>query len=172
MCMVEMAIFNIQRAISRKTRVTVDVFCMSSHGVNICVKFHENMTSGFKVMEQTQKLLTDTHKKTVYPIACIFVCRGYNQSYHSCVLHVVSWFNICVKFHESMSSGFELMEPTQKFVNTQRAISPKVGKPELRFMCSAHRLMVFHICVKFHENMSNNFKLMEQTQKLFTHRGQ
>ena len=43
---------------SRKTRVTVHVFCMSSHGVNICVKFHENMSSGFKVMERTRKLLT------------------------------------------------------------------------------------------------------------------
>ena len=55
------------------TRVTVHVFCMSSHGVNICVKFHENMSSLFKVMERTQKLLTDTHtkKNTIYPIACI-----------------------------------------------------------------------------------------------------
>ena len=49
---------------SRKTRVTVHVFCLSSHDVNICVKFHvcvkfqENMSSSFKVMEQTQKLLT------------------------------------------------------------------------------------------------------------------
>ena len=42
----------------RKTRVTVDVFCMSSHGVNICAKFHENMSSCFKVMERTRKLLT------------------------------------------------------------------------------------------------------------------
>ena len=41
-----------------------------------------------------------------------------------------------------------------KIVNTQRAITPKVGKPELRFMCSAHRLMVF--------NMSSSFKLMER----------
>ena len=32
---------------SRKTRVMVHVFCMSSHGVNICVKFHENMSSHF-----------------------------------------------------------------------------------------------------------------------------
>ena len=47
----------------RKTRETVDVFCMSSHGVNIYVKFHENISSGFKVMERTQKLLTDTHTK-------------------------------------------------------------------------------------------------------------
>ena len=43
---------------SRKKRVTVHVFCMSSHGVNICVKFHENMSRGFKIMEQTRKLLT------------------------------------------------------------------------------------------------------------------
>ena len=40
---------------SRKTRVTVHVFCMSSHGVNICVKFHENMSSGFKVMKTQQE---------------------------------------------------------------------------------------------------------------------
>ena len=46
---------------SRKTRVMVHVFCMSSHGENICVKLHENMSSGFKVMEKTQKLLRDTH---------------------------------------------------------------------------------------------------------------
>ena len=45
---------------NRKTRVTVNVFCMSSHDVNICVKFHENMSSGFKIMEWTQKL--STHK--------------------------------------------------------------------------------------------------------------
>ena len=115
---------------SRKTRVTVHVFCMSSHGVNICVKFHENMSSGFKVMERTQKLLTDTNtqKRKLYtPLHAqmYFVCLGYNQIYGSCVLHVLSWFNICVKFHENMSSGFNFMEKTQKIVNTQRAIVQK-----------------------------------------------
>ena len=45
---------------TRKTKDTVNVFCMSSHGVNICVTFHENMSSGFKIMEWTQKL--STHK--------------------------------------------------------------------------------------------------------------
>ena len=58
-----------------------------------------------------------------------------------------------------------------KIVNTHMAITPKVGKPELWFMCSARRLMVFNVCVKFHENMSSGFKVMEQTQKL-THKGQ
>ena len=57
-------------------------------------------------------------------------------------------------------------------INTQRAITPKVRKPELRFMCSARCLMVFNICVKFHENMSSDFKLMERTRNLLTHKGQ
>ena len=48
-----------------------------------------------------------------------------------------------------------------KTVSTQRAITPKAGKPELRFMYSARRLMVLNVCVKFHENMSRGFKLME-----------
>ena len=55
-----------------------------------------------------------------------------------------------------------------KIVNTQRAIIPKVENPELRFMCSACRPMVFNVCVKFHENMSSGFKVMERTQKLLT----
>ena len=37
--------------------------------------------------------------------------------------------------------------------NVQRAITPKVGKPELWFMFSASRLIVIYICVKFHENI-------------------
>ena len=57
-------------------------------------------------------------------------------------------------------------------VNTQRAITPKVEKPELRFIWSACRFMVFNVCVKFHENMSCGFKVMEPTRKLFTHKGQ
>ena len=52
--------------------------------------------------------------------------------------------------------------------NIQRAITLKVRKQELWFMCSACRLMVLNICVKFHENMSSGFKVMERTQKLLT----
>ena len=50
-----------------------------------------------------------------------------------------------------------------KIVNTQRAITPK-GKPESRFMCSARPLMVFNICVKFHENVSRSLKVMKWTR--------
>ena len=48
--------------------------------------------------------------------------------------------------------------------NVQRVITPKVGKPELRFMCYAHRLMVLYIGVKYHENISNAIRVTEWTQ--------
>ena len=40
---------------------------------------------------------------------------------------------------------------------------PKVGKPELHFLCSAHCLMVLYICEKFHNNISNGYQLTERT---------
>ena len=41
---------------SRKTRVMVHVFCMSTYGVNVCVKLHENMSSGFKSYEADTRI--------------------------------------------------------------------------------------------------------------------
>ena len=35
-------------------------------------------------------------------------------------------------------------------------------------MCSACHLMVFNVYVKFHENMSSGFKVMQRTRKLLT----
>ena len=41
--------------------------------------------------------------------------------------------------------------------NVQRALPPKVGKPELWFICSARRLIVVYIFEKFCENILNGF---------------
>ena len=79
--------------------------------------------------------------------------------------------NVFVKFHENMSRGFKVMERTRKLF-TQRAITPKARKPELRFMISACCLVVFNVYVKVHENMSSGLKVMERTQKLLTHKRQ
>ena len=38
-------------------------------------------------------------------------------------------------------------------------VTPKVGKPELRFLCSAHSLMVLYIYEKFHEKYLTFFNL-------------
>ena len=48
--------------------------------------------------------------------------------------------------------------------NVQRAITPKGGNPELCFICSALRLMVLYICVKFCENITNCIRVMERTR--------
>ena len=52
--MVEMAMFNVQRAVTPKgdISVMVHVFCMLSHDAYICVKVCENITNGIRVMEQ------------------------------------------------------------------------------------------------------------------------
>ena len=36
-------------------------------------------------------------------------------------------------------------------------------------MCSARRLMVFNVCMMFHENMLSGFKVMERTRQLLRH---
>ena len=62
-----------------------------------------------------------------------------------------------------LQSGHEYMVKIAMF-NTQRAITPKVGKPELWFMCFALLLMVLYICVKFCENIKNSIRVMERTR--------
>ena len=37
-------------------------------------------------------------------------------------------------------------------------------RQDLRFLCSAHRLMMLYISMKFHENILNGFQVIEQTQ--------
>ena len=42
--------------------------------------------------------------------------------------------------------------------NVQRAITPRVGKPELRFICSARCLMMLYICMTFRENITKRYQ--------------
>ena len=58
--------------------------------------------------------------------------------------------------------------------NIQRAITLKLGKQELRLMCSACHLMVLTFVSSFMKICfpSHFFKIMEWTQKLSTHKGQ
>ena len=51
----------------------------------------------------------------------------------------------------NIQSGNEYMVEMIMF-NVQRAITPKIGKPELWVMSSASRLIVLYICVKLPEN--------------------
>ena len=77
--------------------------------------------------------------------------------------------NICMKFHEGTWNGFWVTEQTWPYrkiyyFQFQRAITPKIRNPELRFLRSARRLMLLYNCVKFHENISNGFWVTERTR--------
>ena len=50
----------------------------------------------------------------------------------------------------------------------QRDITQKVHIQELRFLRSASRPMLVNICMKFHEDILNGFKVIERTR--FCHR--
>ena len=52
----------------------------------------------------------------------------------------------------NLQSGHEYVVEMAVF-DVQRAITPKIGKPVLQFMCSACPLILLYICVKFHENI-------------------
>ena len=85
-----------------------------------------------------------------------------------CSAHCLKVLYICVTISENILNGFQLTERTQvygrnDYVQCSKAITPKVGRPELRFMCSAHRLMVLHICVQFGENISDGIRVIEWT---------
>ena len=77
--------------------------------------------------------------------------------------------NICMKFHEGILNGFWVTERTRPYrkiyyFQFQRAITPKIRNPELRFLRSPRRIMLLYICVKFHENISNGFWVTERTR--------
>ena len=62
----------------------------------------------------------------------------------------------------NLRSGHKYMVEMAMF-NVQRKISPKVGKSELWFMCSALCFMVPYICAKFPENIMNGIRVIERT---------
>ena len=55
----------------------------------------------------------------------------------------------------NLQSRYENMVEMAMFNAQRTLVTPKVGKPELLFMCSACCLIVLYICVKLRENISN-----------------
>ena len=129
----------------------------------ICEKFHENISLGFQLTERTlvhgrndyvQCLKGNNSKSKQTRVTGHMFCTLSHSVLHMCE---VSWI-----YHE-LWSGHEYMVEMAMF-NVQRTITPKVGKPELWFMCSAHSLVVFYITVKFRENISNGIRVLERTR--------
>ena len=51
--------------------------------------------------------------------------------------------------------------------NVQRAVAPKAGKSELRFLCFANCIMEIYICIKFQENILSSFQVTVCTQRYY-----
>ena len=62
-----------------------------------------------------------------------------------------------------LQSGHEYVDEMAIF-NVQRAITPNVCSPDLRFLRSACRHLVLNICVKFQENILNGFEVTERSR--------
>ena len=136
---------------SRQTRVTVHVFCKlspsASHLCEVSWKY-----SGLVYIVQIAIFNIYYVQRAATPQV------GYPELRFSCSACCLIVLYICEKFHNKISNGFNLqsgheyMAEMAKF-NAQRRITPKVGKPLLRFMCSARCLITVYICVKFCENI-------------------
>ena len=76
--------------------------------------------------------------------------------------------NISVKFDENILHSFKLPSGHEYMTEitiyaVQRATIPKEGYSQLRFLFSACHLKMLKISVKFHENISNCFRVTDQT---------
>ena len=80
MCMVETAIFNIQRAITLEVgKQELHFMCSACHLMvfNICVKIHENMSSGYGADPKIVNRHTHTQRRKLYtPLHCILRMLG------------------------------------------------------------------------------------------------
>ena len=162
--MVEKALFyiyNVQRAITPNVGQPELWFLCYSRLLMmfyICMGFHENISNGLQLTERTW-----VHSGNGYVQRAITPKVG-KQIYGLCVLHVVSWCFTFVWSFVKILRTVSVMERARihgRNGYVQRQITPKIGQPELQFICSARRLMVLYICVKFCENISNGIRVME-----------
>ena len=63
--------------------------------------------------------------------------------------------------HLQQFSSYTAVYDRNHYLQSSICNSIKVGKPELWFLFSAHCLILFYISVKFYENISNVFQVME-----------
>ena len=69
---------------------------------------------------------------------------------------------ICTKFRENISKDLRVIEQTQfPYNNFQWGMIPSKMQVELRYLFSAHCLIVLCICTKFCENISKAFRVTE-----------
>ena len=167
-CITWPTIDNVLKAGKSELRILCLANCIMV--IYVCIKFQENILNSFQVTEWTQIF----YRNHYFQCLRVITPKEVNQSYGFCALHVLlECFTFVRSFIKisgmgfNLQSGHEQMEEMAMF-NVQRAITPKVGKPELRFMYSACRLIVLYIYiyVNFRENISDGIRVIEQTRMI------
>ena len=106
----------------------------------ICVKFHQNIWKVFQLIE-----LTRVHSRSGY-FQNLLCSKGRNSKSRLTRVTVfvfcrLSWcFTLARSFIKISGTVFYLQSRQEYMIemamlNVQRAITPKLDKPELRFMC-------------------------------------
>ena len=152
--MVETAMFNVQRAITPKVE-------KPEYGSRVLhvVLYGFTFVRNFIIISRTVFNLQSGHiymvEMAMFNVQRAITPKVGKTEYGSCVLHVVLYgftfvrnFIIISRTVFNLQSGHIYMVEMAMF-NVQRAITLKVGKQELRLICSARRLKVLYICVKF-----------------------
>ena len=78
--------------------------------------------------------------------------------------HHVMVISICIMFQENIYNSFQITERTHILQKSLFSMfKGHNSKSRLWFLCSARRLIVLYICVRFHANISNCIQLAERT---------
>ena len=103
---------------------------------------------------------------TTYNVHRVITLKaGIQELWFLCSADCFVLLYICTKFHENIC--IFMSQSRHKYMtiyNVEKAITPQVGKAELWFLFAACHHMVLDISVKFHENISKGFQVIEWTQ--------
>ena len=144
----------------RLSLATVLVFCMFSYGALHIWKFHENILKTVFNLQSGHNYMVEIAMFNVQ--RAITPKEGNPELWFMCSTHCLLVLYIDVKFRENVSNGIRVMERTRNYGKTgcfqylrcsNGCNSKSRLTRELWFLCSARRLIVIYICVRFGENI-------------------
>ena len=125
----------------------------------LCVKFHQNPSSGLGGVALTRKSIKNSQSW----IISLSGCRTTIILLHA-HLHIMSF--LCVKFHQNPSSGLGGVALTRKSIkNSQSWIISLSGCRTTIILLHAHLHIMSFLCVKFHQNPSSGLGGVALTRK-------
>ena len=90
--------------------------------------------------------------------------RNAEMSFLYVTLHLVLFY-ISTKYNQNILKSIRVIERTWNLFQTkQREITPKIRKPQLSFLYVTHRLVLFYISTKYHQNIPKGIRITERTR--------